>query len=93
MLLFILVLALTGLIVGGIARLAVPGPDPMSIWMTMGIGLVGSLGGGLVSRLFLGGYFAFLLSLVVAVLLVIAYRRAQGRDVWGPGARRRPGEP
>jgi hypothetical protein len=36
MLLFILVLALTGLIVGGLARLAVPGPDPMSIWMTMG---------------------------------------------------------
>jgi uncharacterized membrane protein YeaQ/YmgE (transglycosylase-associated protein family) len=93
MLLFILVLALTGLIVGGLARLAVPGPDPMSIWMTMGIGLVGSLGGGLVSRLFLGGYLAFLLSLVVAVLLVIGYRRSQGRDVWGPGARRRPGAP
>ena len=89
MLLFILILAVSGLIVGGLARLAVPGPDPMSIWMTMAIGLAGSLVGGLVSRIFFGGYFAFLLSLVVAVLLVIAYRRSQGRDVWGPAARRR----
>jgi uncharacterized membrane protein YeaQ/YmgE (transglycosylase-associated protein family) len=88
-LLFILILAVSGLIVGGLARLAVPGPDPMSIWMTMAIGLAGSLVGGLVSRIFFGGYFAFLLSLVVAVLLVIAYRRSQGRDVWGPAARRR----
>ena len=93
MLLFILVLALSGLIVGGLARLAVPGPDPMSVWMTMGIGVVGSLGGGLVSHLFFGGYFSFLLSLVVAVLLVIGHRRLQGRDVSGPGARRRPGAP
>jgi uncharacterized membrane protein YeaQ/YmgE (transglycosylase-associated protein family) len=91
MLLFILILALTGLIIGGLARLAVPGPDPMSIWLTLGIGLIGSLGGGLISRIFFGGYFSFLLSLVVAVLLVIAHRRSQGRAVWGPGARRRPG--
>jgi uncharacterized membrane protein YeaQ/YmgE (transglycosylase-associated protein family) len=91
MLLFILILALSGLIVGALARLAVPGPDPMSVWMTMGIGLAGSLAGGLISRIFFGGYFAFVLSLVVAVLLVIAYRRSQGRAVWGPGARRRGG--
>jgi uncharacterized membrane protein YeaQ/YmgE (transglycosylase-associated protein family) len=89
-LLFILVLVLSGLIVGALARLAVPGPDPMSIWMTIGIGLVGTLGGGLISRIFFGGYFSFVLALVVAVLLVIAYRRSQGRAVWGPGARRPP---
>ena len=88
MLLFILLIALSGLIIGGLARLAVPGPDPMSIWMTMAIGIAGSLIGGLVSRIFFGGYLSFFLALVAAVLLVIAYRRSQGRPVWGPGARR-----
>jgi uncharacterized membrane protein YeaQ/YmgE (transglycosylase-associated protein family) len=83
-------IAVSGLIIGGLARLAVPGPDPMSIWMTMGIGIVGSLVGGLVARIFFGGYFSFLLALIVAVLLVIGYRRSQGRPVWGPGARRPP---
>jgi uncharacterized membrane protein YeaQ/YmgE (transglycosylase-associated protein family) len=87
-LLFILLLVIFGLVVGGLARLAVPGPDPMSIWMTMAIGLAGMLLGGLISRIFFGGYLSFFLALVVAVLLVIAYRRSQGRPIWGPGARR-----
>jgi uncharacterized membrane protein YeaQ/YmgE (transglycosylase-associated protein family) len=91
MLFFIIAIAVTGLIIGALARLAVPGPDPMSIWMTMGIGIAGALGGGLISRIFLGGYLSFILSLAVAVLLVVLIRRSQGRDFWGPGARRRPG--
>ena len=33
-------------VTGALARLAVPGPDPMPIWLTILIGLVGSLGGG-----------------------------------------------
>jgi uncharacterized membrane protein YeaQ/YmgE (transglycosylase-associated protein family) len=90
MLLFILVIILSGLIIGALARLAVPGPDPMSIWMTIAIGIAGSLIGGLVSRIFFGGYLSFFLALLVSVLLVIAYRRSQGRAVWGPGARRPP---
>ena len=90
MLLFILALAVTGLIIGALARLALPGPDPMSIWMTMGIGVAGSLAGGLISRIFLGGYFSFVISLAVAVGLVYLVRRSQGRPFWGPGARRMP---
>src|SRR5216117_3639156 len=35
-----------GFITGGLARLAVPGPDPMPIWLTVAIGLAGSWGGG-----------------------------------------------
>ena len=41
---FILVLALEGLIVGALARLALPGPDPMGILATIGLGLAGSFG-------------------------------------------------
>ena len=90
MLLFILSIALTGLIIGALARLALPGPDPMSIWMTMGIGIAGALAGGLLSQIFFGGYFSFLISLLVAVGLVYLVRRSQGRPFWGPGARRMP---
>lgn len=88
---FILLVALSGLIVGGLARLAVPGPDPMSVWRTIAFGIVGSLLGGLIAGAFgVGGSGGiFLLSLVGAVVLLIAYRRiVQGRGITGPGARR-----
>ena len=48
LLVYLIVLAISGLIVGALARLALPGPDPMSIWMTILIGLAGSFIGGLV---------------------------------------------
>ena len=38
-----------GFITGGLARLAVPGPDPMPVWLTMAIGLAGAWGGGAVA--------------------------------------------
>ena len=89
-LVFILLVALSALLVGGLARLAVPGRDPMSIWGTMGFGIVGSLLGGLAAgALDVGGAGGiFLLSLVGAVVLLILYRRVfQGRGITGPGAR------
>src|SRR4051812_50181881 len=45
---YLILLALSGLIVGALARLALPGPDPMSIPATIGIGLAGSFVAGLV---------------------------------------------
>ena len=90
-LVFILLVALSGLIVGGLARLAVPGPDPMSIWRTIALGVLGSLLGGLIAgALGVGGNGGiFLLSLVGAVVLLILYRRVfQGRGITGPGAGR-----
>ena len=89
---FILLAALSGLIVGGLARLAVPGPDPMSIWRTIALGVVGSLLGGLVAAVLdVGGSGGiFLLSLTGAVVLLILYRRVvQGRGITGPGSLRR----
>ena len=35
-----------GFAIGGLARWAVPGPDPMPAWLTIFIGLTGSLVGG-----------------------------------------------
>jgi uncharacterized membrane protein YeaQ/YmgE (transglycosylase-associated protein family) len=91
LLVFVLVVVLSGLIVGGLARLAVPGPDPMSIWRTISLGILGSFLGGVIAGLVdLGGSGGiFLLSLVGAVLLLIAYRRIfQNRGITGPSARR-----
>jgi uncharacterized membrane protein YeaQ/YmgE (transglycosylase-associated protein family) len=89
---FIALAALSGLIVGGLARLAVPGPDPMSVWRTIALGIVGSLLGGLVAGVLdiggAGGVFLF--SLIGAVVLLILYRRVfQGRGITGPGSKLR----
>lgn len=54
MLTFILLLILNGLIVGALGRLAIPGPNPMSIPMTIAVGVGGSLIGGLIGRAFVG---------------------------------------
>jgi uncharacterized membrane protein YeaQ/YmgE (transglycosylase-associated protein family) len=88
---FIVFLLVWGFVVGGLARLAVPGPDPMPIWMTIALGLAGSFLGGLIGKLFFGYPGGFPLAFVCAVLLLIAYRHyVQHRPIWGPGARRPP---
>jgi uncharacterized membrane protein YeaQ/YmgE (transglycosylase-associated protein family) len=88
---FIIFLLVWGFVVGGLARLAVPGPDPMPFWMTIVLGLAGSLLGGLIGKLLFGYPGGFPLALVCAVLLLIAYRHyVQRRPIWGPGARRPP---
>ena len=48
---FLLISAGGGLLIGVLARLVLPGPDPMSWPATLGYGLVGALAGGLLSRL------------------------------------------
>lgn len=89
MLLFILILIAWGFIVGGLARLALPGPDPMPWYATIGLGLGGSLIGGLIARILFGTYGGGLIFAVLgAILLLYLYRRfAQGRGITGPSAR------
>jgi uncharacterized membrane protein YeaQ/YmgE (transglycosylase-associated protein family) len=85
----VLMIMLFGFITGSLARWAVPGPDPMPVWLTVAIGLVGSLAGGGIAIAIWGkgtqgiGILAFLGS----VLLVVGYRRfVQKRPVYGPDA-------
>jgi uncharacterized membrane protein YeaQ/YmgE (transglycosylase-associated protein family) len=68
-------LVIGGLIIGALARLALPGPDPMSIPMTIVLGIAGSLIGGLVARIFLGTGGGFLFALIGAVVLLYLHRR------------------
>ena len=84
MITFLIILALSGLIVGALARLALPGPDPMSIWMTMAIGIAGSFIGGLVVYAITGGRYTggFIVSVLAATGLVYLVRRRRGQGLW-----------
>jgi uncharacterized membrane protein YeaQ/YmgE (transglycosylase-associated protein family) len=89
----IILIMIFGFITGGLARLAVPGPDPMPAWLTVAIGLVGSaVGGGIAIAIWGRGTQAIgLLSFLGAVLLVVAYRRfVQKRPLTGPDALKFP---
>ena len=46
---YLIILFIVGLIVGALARLLLPGPDPMGLGMTAAIGLCGSFVAGLFS--------------------------------------------
>jgi len=70
-----------GFIVGLIARALVPGADHMGFWMTSVLGILGSIAGGLIARLFSkpkeGSPFhpaGFLLSIVGAIVLLLIFR-------------------
>jgi uncharacterized membrane protein YeaQ/YmgE (transglycosylase-associated protein family) len=92
----ILSLLVSGLIIGLLARFAVPGKDPLAIWQTILLGIAGSLVGGALAALF--GFIdgdepitageaaaSLLFSLGGAIVLLILYRRfVQKRPLTGP---------
>lgn len=85
---YLIGLMIVGLIVGGLARLFVPGPDPMGIGMTMLIGIAGSYIAGILVYTFHGrGGAGFVLSVLCAIGLVYAVRRSRARHLRGPYGR------
>ena len=88
---YIIALALSGLIVGALARLALPGPDPMGILTTIGLGLAGSFVGGVIAFILLGHAGGIVFAVLAATLLLYLHRRfVQHRPLTGPGARQLP---
>ena len=84
--LFILGLIVMGLIIGALARLLLPGKDPMSLFETMLVGIGGSLVAGLIAYYVFddnegAGFFA---SLICAILIVYAVRKMRERDATRP---------
>ena len=74
---FLIVAFFIGLIVGALARLLLPGPDPMGIGTTALIGIAGSFIAALFSWYVLHRHGAGLvLSVLFSMLLVWLYRRA-----------------
>ena len=45
---------IVGLVAGGLARLLIPGKQPMTVLLTMVLGLIGSIVGGLISTIIFG---------------------------------------
>ncbi len=76
---FILYYAVVGIIVGGLGRLAIPGPNPMSIGMTILVGIGGAFLGGLVGALLgAGPILLFILEVLGAALIVFLMQRRGG---------------
>ena len=75
-----------GLIAGALARLIMPGRDPMGIIATLLLGIVGSILGGLVSWAIWGTDTGriqpagLLLSIVGAIIVLAIYRMIKGRS-------------
>jgi uncharacterized membrane protein YeaQ/YmgE (transglycosylase-associated protein family) len=87
-LIYLITLAIFGLIVGAFARLALPGKDPMSLFATMALGLGGSLIGGIIVYVITGGrYFGagWLVSLICATGILYFIRRRRGGGLTDPG--------
>ena len=80
LILYLIILVFVGLFVGALARLLLPGPDPMSIGMTILVGLCGTFSAGLFSWYVLhrhGG--GLVLSVVFSMITVWIYRRTNRR--------------
>src|SRR5580765_3279840 len=92
----ILVAIISAFITGALARFALPGPDPMPLWLTIAIGFGGTLiGTGIVfaieGRTTRDTSWVGIASLLSAVGLVIVYRLlVQKRPLWGKDAYRFP---
>ena len=85
----IIYLLVIGIVAGFLARLLVPGRDPMSFWATVLVGVIGS---------FVGGFLGYILfdkdldegalqasgiigSIVGAVIVVLVYRAVSRRNL------------
>ena len=84
MILFLIGLIITGLIVGALGRLALPGPDPMTIGQTILVGIGGSLIAGIIGRLLFCGGGGFILAVICSAGIVYLIRRSRERRVGAP---------
>jgi uncharacterized membrane protein YeaQ/YmgE (transglycosylase-associated protein family) len=70
--------AIIGLIVGAVAKLLMPGKDPGGIWITMALGIAGSIIatwlGQAIGWYQVGQSAGFIMSVVGAVVLLFIYR-------------------
>ena len=78
---------ISGIIVGAIARLLMPGQDRMGCLMTAILGIAGSFVGGFIATLVWGGpdrytlrSSGFLLSIVGSMVLLLLWHLIRGRD-------------
>jgi uncharacterized membrane protein YeaQ/YmgE (transglycosylase-associated protein family) len=71
-----------GLVVGAVAKLLMPGKDPGGIWITMALGIAGSIVATYLGQV-IGWYregqtAGFIMSVVGAIVLLVIYRLIRG---------------
>jgi uncharacterized membrane protein YeaQ/YmgE (transglycosylase-associated protein family) len=93
----LLSIVFSGFLIGALARLALPGPDPMPFWLTVLLGLSGAIVGGGIAAASFGASHTFdtsshvfvtlMLEIAAAIAILAAYRRyVQRRPLSGPDA-------
>lgn len=89
----IIVWLVIGLVIGGLARLLVPGRQHIGILLTMVIGIVAAIVAGIITTAVIGAghsVITFVVALIAAALLVSAFTtRGYGRYRGGRGRYRR----
>jgi uncharacterized membrane protein YeaQ/YmgE (transglycosylase-associated protein family) len=89
LLLYLIILAISGLFVGALARLALPGPDPMSIFQTILLGLAGNfIAGIIVWVVWHRGVPGIVLSVACSSVILYFIRRSRGGGLTRPGGPR-----
>lgn len=79
---FLVALVFFGAVVGALGRLALPGPDPMTVPQTIMAGVAGSFLAGIVVRLLSGGRAdaGMIASVLGATLVVWLVRRSRAKQ-------------
>jgi len=75
----VIFILLSGLVVGALGRLVIPGPNPMSVLMTIVVGLGGAILGGAIGWALFGSSGGFILAVVGAALIVLWIERGRTR--------------
>ena len=86
---FLITMLVIGIIAGFLARLLVPGRDPMGFWATVLLGIVGSFIGGFLGYVLFGkdldegalqasGVIGSVIGAVIALLIYRALNRSRG---------------
>jgi uncharacterized membrane protein YeaQ/YmgE (transglycosylase-associated protein family) len=87
---YLIVLAVSGLFVGALARLSLPGPDPMTLFQTILLGTAGNLLAGVVVWLvWRHGVPGIVLSVACSSLILYFIRRSRGGGLSRPAGPRR----
>ena len=77
---YLIVLAVSGLLIGALARVALPGADPMNLPETMLVGIAGTFVAGLTARFVFGSAPGIILSVLAATGIVYMIRRRRGGE-------------
>ena len=83
---YLVSLVVVGLVIGGLGRLIVPGPNRIGLGATLGVGLTGAIVGAVLGR-FLGlGFFSivFELALSAGLAYLVSHRDSHGGRLAAP---------